>query len=88
MEDYKFFAVAVDNVGNTLQTPPAAIEAVAISGDVDGDGKSTPADVVALVNYISGNTAGISAKAADINNDNVVNIADVIMLMNYLQSKK
>ena len=88
MEDYKFFAVAVDNVGNTLQTPPAAIEAVAMSGDVNGDGNTTVDDIVALVNYIAGKTDGISAKAADINNDNVVNIADVIMLMNYLQSKK
>ena len=86
VEEYTFFALAVDNVSNIQETPPAAIVAEAIgSGDVDGDGNTTAADVVAIVKYLAGNTAGISAEAADVNGDGVVDIADVITLVNILQ---
>ena len=86
VEDYTFFALAVDNVSNIQETPPAAIVAEASgSGDVDGDGNTTAADVVAIVKYLAGNTAGISVEAADVNGDSVVDIADIITLVNILQ---
>ena len=53
-------------------------------GDVDGDGKTDSEDVVSLMNYISGMTAGISKDAADVNKDGKVDVADVVALVNII----
>jgi hypothetical protein len=73
--------------------PNAHVQFVAIGsaespeGDVSGDGKTDAEDVVALMNYIAGMTAGISATAADVNKDSKVDVADVVALVNMIHGK-
>lgn len=55
-----------------------------IVGDVNGDRSVTVADVIALSDYISGNTGNIEFKKADVNGDGVVNIADLINVINII----
>jgi hypothetical protein len=73
--------------------PDAHVQFVAIGsaetveGDVSGDGKTDAEDVVALMNYIAGMTASISATAADVNKDGKVDVADIIALVNLIFGK-
>ena len=88
-EDYKFFALAVDNVGNTQQTPPAAIDVnssgAAGSGDANGDGTVNAADIVEVVNYIMGSPSGkFDIGNADVNGDGTVNAADIVTIVNLI----
>ena len=54
-------------------------------GDVNSDGEVNNADVVALVNYIIGQTpTSFNLDAADVNGDQRVDIADVTALVNLL----
>ena len=70
--------------------PDAHVQFVTIGGaetpegDVSGDGKTDAEDIVALMNYIAGKTAGISATAADVNKDGKVDVADVVALINLI----
>ena len=59
---------------------------IVIKGDVNGDGKITPADYVRIKNSIM-KTSSLSAvftKAADVNNDNKVTPADYVNVKNYI----
>ena len=59
-----------------------------LKGDADGDGEVTAADIVAMTNYIMGNTpAGFSKANADVNLDGVINIADIVAVSNILLNK-
>ena len=58
-----------------------SLRLVAGSGDVNGDGLLTSADVMAIANRIIGNKpAGFDVNAADVNNDNEINVADIVIL--------
>ncbi|MCR5131140.1 MAG: leucine-rich repeat protein [Prevotella sp.] len=62
---------------------------VAPTGDINGDGSVTIADVTALVNIILGKDTGSqSTQAADINGDGSVTIADVTALVNIILGKQ
>ena len=57
-------------------------------GDVNGDGKITPADYVKIKNHIMGNTtlAGASKAAADVNGDGNITPADYVKVKNKIMS--
>ena len=58
-----------------------SLRLVAGSGDVNGDGLLTSADVMAIANHIIGNKpAGFDVNAANVNNDNEINVADIVIL--------
>lgn len=58
-----------------------------VSGDVNGDGSVTIADVTALVNIILGKSAAPTRGVADVNSDYSVTIADVTALVNIILGK-
>ena len=73
--DYKFYALAIDEVGNIQETKPNPIGVSSgLKGDVNGDGEVNISDVNAIINMILG---GGTNPAADVNNDGEINIADV-----------
>ena len=56
-----------------------------VTGDVDGDGHATIADVTALINYLL-SPYEINADSADVNKDGKISIDDVTALINMLLS--
>lgn len=58
-----------------------------VPADVDGDGRVTIGDVTALIDYLLGNSSGVSSEdAADIDGDGRVTIGDVTALIDILLS--
>ena len=57
------------------------------TGDVNGDGSITIADVTALVNIILGKEGTYNDGAADVNGDGTITIADVTALVNIILGK-
>ena len=57
------------------------------TGDVNGDGSVTIADVTALVNIILGKTQAPASGVADVNGDHATTIADVTALVNIILGK-
>ena len=56
-----------------------------LPGDANGDGYVTIADVMAVVDYILGNTPkDFDFDAANVNNDEVITIADAVSLVNMI----
>ena len=63
------------------------IKVIVPKGDVNGDGKVTIADAVAIVNHILGQTpSAFNMLAADVDNDSEVSIADAIAVVNIILS--
>ncbi len=63
------------------------IKVIVPKGDVNGDGKVTIADAVAIVNHILGQTpSAFNMRAADVDNDSEVSIADAIAVVNIILS--
>ena len=63
-------------------------EQVETDGDVDGNGETTAADVVAVTNVINGTVTDEKTKAAaDVNKDGKVDIADIVALVNLIFGK-
>ena len=56
-------------------------------GDVNGDGKVNVGDIMAVINYMAGQTTGISKQKADVNGDNAVNVGDIMAIINSMASK-
>ena len=58
-------------------------------GDVNGDGKITPADYVKVKNHIMGKSklTGDSLKAADMNKDGKITPADYVKIKNTIMGK-
>lgn len=85
--DFKFYALAVDNVGNTQQMPPAAITATSGNGgngDANGDGEVNVADVDFIIERI-GEAVNVTNKTADVNHDDEINVADVDFVIERIQ---
>lgn len=60
-----------------------------LPGDVNGDGSITTADIVTMVNFLSGTTPPTFCfDNADLNGDGVISVADIVMLVNLLLSGK
>ena len=88
------YMVNIKNIELTLSdaTPitPADISAkLTVSdikaGDVNGSGKVTISDVVAIVNHVIGRTpANFVAAAADVNGDGIINVFDVTKTVNII----
>ena len=53
-------------------------------GDINDDGTVTIADVTALLEYLSGNSASVNEAALDTNGDGFITISDVTALLEYL----
>ena len=67
------------------------VRPAALTGDVNGDGQVSIADVTALVNIILGKDSTVpyqyDHQAADVNADNSISIADVTALVNIILGK-
>ena len=59
---------------------------VVVPGDLNGDGRVTPADISVIVDYLLGNTNGLSAAALDVDGDGVVTPADISALLELLMN--
>ncbi|MBO4720138.1 MAG: BspA family leucine-rich repeat surface protein [Prevotella sp.] len=69
-----------------LEAPGYFTIPATLKGDADGDGKVTSADIVAMTDYIMGNTpAGFSKANADVNLDGVIDIADIVAVSNIIK---
>ena len=85
--DMKFYALAVDNVGNTQQTPPAAITVTSGNsgnGDANCDGEVNVADVLFIIEKM-GEAVNETNKTADVNDDDEINVADVVFVIKRIQ---
>ena len=84
--DYKFYALAIDNVGNMLQEPPTAIAAsLTAGGDANDDEIVDVKDIMEITDYLKGKPSGkFKFVNADANSDGQVNVADIIMIVNGL----
>lgn len=83
-EQYRYL-----NSDGTLSNQVAiTLKASASAGDVNNDGEVNVTDVVAIANYVMGDTPGTFVEAnADVNNDGEVNIGDVVKLANIVMGE-
>ncbi len=63
------------------------VSPAALTGDVNGDGQVSIADVTALVNIILGKSSDYNEAVADVNEDEHITIADVTALVNIILGK-
>ena len=83
----KGFDFGVDTSGSYFVWKSGYFKLASSSGDVNGDGSITIADVTALVNIILGKNLPANQSVADINGDGSVTIADVTALVNIILGK-
>ena len=83
---YRFYALAVDNVGNQQVTAPSPINAVIVlKGDVNGDGQVGIGDIVAITNVMAGiEKSDRIVERADVNGDGQVGIGDIVAVTNIM----
>ena len=55
-----------------------------VSGDANGDGKITTADVLQLLKYVSGWGVEVNAANSDVTGDGKITTADVLLLLKYV----
>ena len=65
-------------------TNPTIIEQ--LKGDVNGDGQVDVGDIMAVINYMAGQTAGITPDMADVNGDKQVDVGDIMAIINIMAS--
>ena len=53
-------------------------------GDVNGDGEVNVGDIMAVINYMAGQTENIDKKVGDVNNDGNVNVGDIMAIINIM----
>ena len=87
--NHGFHVVAKDMAGNVEQKEAAReytlITEGTMRGDVNGDGKVTITDAVAIISYIRGeNTQGFNISAADVNGDEQITLADAVMVIDLI----
>lgn len=75
--------------GTTAWSEMASFTTLSLfSGDVNGDGKISITDAVAIVNYVLGNPpAGFIAAVADVNGDGKIDISDAVKVVNIVLNK-
>ena len=81
------FITAATNDGTNLTATCKVTVVTAVTGDANGDGEVTIADVVAVVNYITtnGNPAGqFIESAADVDGIEGISIADAVAIVNII----
>jgi hypothetical protein len=59
-----------------------------ISGDVNGDGKVTVADITALADYILDNSTSIDKNVADVNGDGEITVSDITAIADIILQKE
>jgi len=69
----------------TVDTTLTAIFEAKYTGDLDGDGALTTADVIMLLRYIDGHDNGLNDTIADINMDGKVRIFDAVRLLQIIR---
>ena len=87
----KVITLLIDNISGTIVN--AAVTTIkepsaGTVGDMTGDGAVNAADVMAIMNFISGYAGSIALEKADINGDGVVNVADIIAIINIIAGKE
>lgn len=58
-----------------------------ISGDVNGDRQVGIGDIIAITNFMAGNSSGITLSKADVNGDGDVGIGDIIAITNIMAGR-
>ena len=58
-----------------------------IAGDVNDDGAVNVGDIMAIINFMAGLTAGINDAVADVNHDGAVNVGDIMAIINIMAGK-
>ena len=58
-----------------------------LPGDVNGDNKIDVGDIMAVINYMAGQTAGITLKTADVNGDSKVDVGDIMAIINIMANQ-
>ena len=79
------FVIRVKNTAGTwsgLYYIP--FEIVYKPGDANGDDKVNVGDIMAVINYMAGQTEGIDKKVADVNGDGKVNVGDIMAIINIM----
>ena len=51
---------------------------------MNGDGNVNVGDIMAVINYMAGQTEGIDEKVADVNGDGKVNVGDIMAIINIM----
>ena len=91
--NHGFYVVAKDMAGNVEQKEAAReytlITEGAMPGDVNGDGKVTITDAVAIISYIRGeNPQGFNVSAADVNGDEQITLADAVAVIDSILGRR
>ena len=83
--DYGYISGAYVKIANEERVPEEGYK----KGDVNGDGKITPADYVRIKNHIMGSSklSGASLIAADLNGDGKITPADYVKVKNIIMGK-
>lgn len=83
--DYGYISGAYVKIANEERVPEGGYK----KGDVNGDGKITPADYVRIKNHIMGSSklSGASLIAADLNGDGKITPADYVKVKNIIMGK-
>jgi len=58
-----------------------------LRGDVNGDGHVNVGDIMAVINYMAGQTTGIEKITADVNGDGHVNVGDIMAIINIMAAQ-
>ena len=83
------YLTKVNNIVDTYNVPSQPAEGnntTYSKGDVNNDGRISPADYVLIRNHITGqsNLTGDAEKAADVNRDGRVSPADYVLIRNHI----
>ena len=60
------------------------LKAAKVKGDVNGDGNIDVGDIMAIINYMAGDTEGIELADANVNGDGTVDVGDIMAVINLM----
>ena len=78
MEEYSSEMFTVNTLNVTVTTPAV------IKGDVNGDGKITVFDAIAILKHISETEMFTDTLEADVNNDGEITVSDSVAILKYI----